>query len=110
MRFEDFYWHDSQILGWTVNSSNDHSTTGSIELRLSSWESLQALDRFLVTVRFEEVEKILLNCDFASLADYFNAGNVDWARMTGERTFTFDLFGDNSFDIVAGKVSIIRDD
>lgn len=31
MRFEDFYWHDSQILGWNIGSSDDQSDTGSIE-------------------------------------------------------------------------------
>jgi hypothetical protein len=109
MRFEDFFWHDSQILSWTIDSSDNQSPTGSIELRLASWEDMQAADRFLVTVRFENVEKKLLNCDFASLADHFSFGNIDWASMKGGRTFKFDLFGENSFEVVADSVSITRD-
>jgi len=108
MRFEDFFWHDSQILEWTIGSSDDKSTTGSIELRLASWESMQALDRFFVTVRFEKVEKFSLNCDFPSLAEHFFAGNVDWASKEGERNFKFDLFGDNSFEVVADAVTITK--
>lgn len=50
MRFEGFFWHDSQILGWTIGSSDDQSTTGSIEFRMASWEDMQAADRFIVTV------------------------------------------------------------
>ena len=109
MKFEEFFWHDSQILGWNIGSSDDQSDKGSIELRLASWESMQALDRFLCTVRFEKVEKILLNCDFPSLAEHFYAGNVDWASKEGKRKYRFDLFGDNSFEVVADKVSIITD-
>lgn len=108
IRFEDFFWHDSQILEWTIGSSDDKSTTGSIELSLSSWESVQALDRFLVTVRFEKVEKFALNCDFPSLAKHFSAGNVDWATKEGERKYRLDLFGDNSFEVVADTVTITK--
>lgn len=109
MRFEDFFWHDSQILSWTIDSSDDQSATGSIELRLASWEDMQALERFLVTIRFENVEKFSLSCDFASLAERFFAGNVDWANKEGKRNFRFDLFGDNSFEVVADSVIITRE-
>lgn len=109
MKFEDFYWHDSQILGWTIDSSDDQSATASIELRLASWEDMQAPNRFNVTIRFEKVEKLVLNCDFASLADNFSAGNVDWASREGERSFKFDLFGENSFEVVADSVTIKRE-
>lgn len=109
MKFEDFFWHDSQILGWTIGSSDNQSPTGSIELRMASWEDGQATDRFLVTVRFEKVEKFLLNCDFASLAEHFSAGNIDWASREGKRNFKFDLFGENSFEVVADSVAITRE-
>lgn len=51
----------------------------------------------------------MLKCVFASLAEHFFAGNVDWASKEGERNFRFDLFGDNSFEVVADKVSITKD-
>ncbi len=108
MKFEEFYWHDSQILGWTIDSSDDQSATASIELRLASWEDMQAPERFNVTIRFEKVEKLILNCDFASLANNFWAGNVDWASRKDERNYRFDLFGDNQFEVVAGAVTIAR--
>jgi hypothetical protein len=109
MRFEDVYWHDGLIQGWKIKSSDDQSKTGTVEFTMAIYADPQAPDRFVVKVSFEDVETMSLNCNFPDLADHFSAGNIDWASREGERSYRFDLFGDNSFELVAGTVSIIRE-
>jgi hypothetical protein len=109
MRFEDVYWHDGLILGWNIESCVEKSKTGTVKFKMAIYEDLQAPDRFVVTVLFEEVESLSLICNFPDLADHFFAGHIDWASKEGARNYRFDLFGDNSFEVMSGKVSVLRE-
>ena len=106
MRFEDIYWHDGQILGWTVTSSTDQSDTGAVVITAAVYESLQSPERFEIEIVFENVKNLSVACNFAELAEHFSFGNIDWATKEGARNYRFDLFGDNSFELSSGKVSI----
>jgi len=109
MRFENVYWHDGLILGWNIQSCVEKSKTGTVEFAVAIYDGPQAPDRFVVKVLFEDVEKLSLTCNFPDLADHFFAGHIDWANKEGARNYRFDLFGDNSFELVSGKVRIRRE-
>ena len=78
-------------------------------LAMAIYEGPQAPDRFVIKVLFEDVEKLSLTCNFPELADHFSAGNIDWATRDGDSNYRFDLFGDNSFELISSKVTIQRE-
>jgi len=109
MRFEDVHWHDGQILSWTIRSSDESSATATVELELAVHESPDVSERFVARLTFEDVESLSLNCNFPDLSEHFFAGNIHWAHREGARNYRFELFGNNSFEVVAGKVGIVRE-
>ncbi|UCH73547.1 MAG: hypothetical protein JSU82_14565 [Rhodospirillales bacterium] len=110
VRFEDIHWHGGRILAWTITSGDEGSATATVELDLAVHEGPDAPKRVAARLVFEGVESLSLSCNFPSLSDRFATGNIHWAHREGPRTYRFELFGDNAFELVADTVSIHRED
>jgi len=109
MRFEDVHWQGGRILGWTITPGDERPATATAEFRLAVFKGPGAADRIVVCLVFEDVESLSLSCSFPDLADHFSAGNIHWAHREGARNYRFELFGNNSFEVVAGKVRLLRE-
>ncbi len=120
--FNTVCWHDGVIDSVYIDTKSGSEKNGYIELRSGVYNDDKSANRFKLIIRFYNVIRMSLICDFFELSDNYNPGNIsnayEYKTMSTENISPECPSADSRFsiyrfyltegyiEIVAGSVKI----
>lgn len=106
MLFDNLNWHDGQLKRVNVSHGDKNIGKYTLEVEVSYYESDNSENRSSAVLKFENVQRLNLSCDFKELIDNLHAGNISNGYQKGDGVYRIYLV-DGYLEIFAQEVQIL---